>query len=88
MYLSVTSDYLVMLVQECLAMLLMAFIIVSIILFVLDGIKAQKEKRKRKTWITVLFVIGMIFSAILVIVMIAFFALLFFGFAVYAFFPR
>lgn len=35
-------------------------VIGSIVLFVIDGINAKKENRKRKLWITIAFVISLI----------------------------
>ena len=64
------------------------FFVGSIILFIVDGIKAKKENRKRRVWITVLFCISMGHLALAVLILIFFFAMLFLGFFAYAFFPR
>jgi len=41
-----------------------AFVTVSVILFIVDGIKAKRQHRKRKTGITVMFIIAIIFEVI------------------------
>ena len=47
------------------------FFICSLSLFILDGNKAKEEGRKRKTWITVLFIIsfGLMMTAIVLSVL-------------------
>lgn len=49
-----------------LTFLAFAFVVASIVLFIVDGVKASKEKRKRKKWITVMFIIAMILNAVFI----------------------
>lgn len=44
-----------------------AFIALSVVLFIIDGVKAKRQHRKRKTGITVMFVIAMIIAALEII---------------------
>ena len=68
--------------------LFIAFFFGSIILFIVDAIKAKKENRKIRIWIKVIFIISMVHIAIAVLILIFFFVMMFFGFLVWAFFPR
>ena len=61
------SDALAMLLEMGLSLAGMAFLTVSVILFIVDGIKAKREHRKRKTGIEVMFVIAIIFATIIAI---------------------
>ena len=44
-----------------------AFIALSVVLFIIDGVKAKRQHRKRKAGITVMFVIAMITAALEII---------------------
>ena len=44
-----------------------AFIALSVVLFIIDGVKAKRQHRKRKAGITVIFVIAMIIAALEII---------------------
>ncbi len=68
--------------------LFIVFFVGSIILFIIDAVKARKENRKIKTWIKVIFIINMVHIGIAVVLLIFFFAIMFLFFLVYAFFPR
>lgn len=46
---------------------IMAFIALSVVLFIIDGVKAKRQHRKRKAGITVIFVIAMIIPALEII---------------------
>ena len=54
------TDYFMMLLEQAAVSVVSILVIASIVLFVIDGIKAKKEKRKRKLWITIAFVISLI----------------------------
>lgn len=54
------TDYFMMLLEQAAVGVVSILVIASIVLFVIDGIKAKKEKRKRKLWITIAFVISLI----------------------------
>ena len=43
------------------------FIALSVVLFIIDGVKAKRQHRKRKAGITVMFVIAMIIAALEII---------------------
>lgn len=47
---------------------LFAFVIVSIILFIKDGIRAKREETGRKTYIKVMFIISMALIALVVVI--------------------
>ena len=68
--------------------LFFVFFVGSIILFIIDAVKARKENRKIKTWIKVIFIINMVHIGIAVALLIFFFAIMLLFFLVYAFFPR
>ena len=68
--------------------LFIVFFVGSIILFIIDAVKARKENRKIKTWIKVIFIINMVHIGIAVALLIIFFAIMLLFFLVYAFFPR
>ena len=68
--------------------LFIVFFVGSIILFIIDAVKARKENRKIKTWIKVIFIINMVHIGIAVALLICFFAIMLLFFLVYAFFPR
>ena len=68
--------------------LFIVFFVGSIILFIIDAVKARKENRKIKTWIKVIFIINMVHIGIAVALLIFFFAIMLLFFLVYAFFPR
>lgn len=52
---------------------LMGFVVLSVILFIIDGIKAKRQQRKRKAGITVMFIIAMILEAVFIIAVVLFF---------------
>lgn len=54
------TDYLMMLLEQAAVGVVSILVIGSIVLFVIDGINAKKENRKRKLWITIAFVISLI----------------------------
>ena len=56
----VYTDYFMMLLEQAAVGLVSILVIGSIVLFVIDGINAKKENRKRKLWITIAFVISLI----------------------------
>ena len=49
----------------------------SVVLFILDGIKAKSQNRKRKVGITVMFIISIIIHVLACLFIICFFAVLF-----------
>ena len=81
---SLTANYAVTLLEYGLSMLSMAYIAVSIIMFIVDGIKAKREQRNIKTKFKIMFITALILAGIIVLVVIAFIVLLVFGIAVYA----
>ena len=51
-----------MLLEQAAVGVVSILVIGSIVLFVIDGINAKKENRKRKLWITIAFVISLIIT--------------------------
>ena len=49
-----------MLLEQAAVGVVSILVIGSIVLFVIDGVNAKKEHRKRKLWITIAFVISLI----------------------------
>lgn len=64
---SAVSDMLATLLGMAFSLAGTAFLVVSVILFIVDGIKAKREHRKRKTGIKVMFVIAIFFATIITI---------------------
>ena len=64
---SAVSDMLATLLGMVFSLAGTAFLVVSVILFIVDGIKAKREHRKRKTGIKVMFVIAIFFATIITI---------------------
>ena len=62
---SAVSDMLATLLGMVFSLAGTAFLVVSVILFIIDGIKAKREHRKRKTGIKVMFVIAIILATII-----------------------
>ena len=56
----VYTDYFMMLLEQAAVGVVSILVIGSIVLFVIDGVNAKKEHRKRKLWITIAFVISLI----------------------------
>ena len=53
-----------------LTMAVTAFRVLSVVLFIIDGIKAKRQHRKRKVGITIMFIISIILDVIVVLGMI------------------
>ena len=53
-----------------LTMAVTAFMVLSVVLFIIDGIKAKRQHRKRKAGITIMFIISIILDVIVVLGMI------------------
>ena len=79
---------LTMVLESGLSTLLTAFIVVSVIRFIIDGVRAKREHRNIKTGIKIMFIIAVILAALLVITVIVFMFLVAFGIFTYAFMPR
>ena len=56
----VYTDYFMMLLEQAAVGVVSILVIGSIVLFIIDGVNAKKEHRKRKLWITIAFVISLI----------------------------
>ncbi|MBR2548734.1 MAG: hypothetical protein IKE92_01805 [Clostridiales bacterium] len=82
------SDMAVMALETGLSTLFTAFIAVSVIRFIIDGVRAKREHRNIKTGIKIMFIIAVILAALLVITVIVFMFLVAFGIFTYAFMPR
>ena len=69
------TDTLKMFGGQILSMLVIAFIVVSVVRFIIDCVRAKRQHRKVKTGIKVMFIIAVIgaaISAILTIIMMIF----------------
>ena len=53
-----------------LTMAVTAFMVLSVVLFIIDGMKAKRQHRKRKVGITIMFIISIILDVIVVLGMI------------------
>lgn len=82
------SDMTVMALETGLSTLFTAYIVVSVVRFIIDGVKAKREHRNIKTGIKIMFIIAVILAALLVITVIVFIFLMAFGIFTYAFMPR
>ena len=60
----VYTDYFMMLLEQAAVGVVSILVLGSIVLFVIDGINAKKENRKRKLWITIAFVISLIITVL------------------------
>lgn len=60
----VYTDYFMMLLEQAAVGVVSILVMGSIVLFVIDGINAKKENRKRKLWITIAFVISLIITVL------------------------
>ena len=58
------NDTLGMMLEGIVGTVFTAFVTVSVVLFIVDGIKAKRQHRKRKTGVTVMFIIAIIFEVI------------------------
>lgn len=82
------SDMAVMALETGLSTLFTAYIAVSVIRFIIDGVRAKREHRNIRTGIKIMFIIAVILAALLVITVIVFMFLVAFGIFTYAFMPR
>ena len=64
---SFLSDSLAMLLEWGLSIAGFGFLVLSIVLFIVDGIKAKRQHRKRKVGITIMFIISIILAVLLCI---------------------
>ena len=85
---SVTSDYLMMILEKGLISIFMLFVGASVVLFVIDSQKAKKEGRKIKLGIKIMFIIAVSLVGLSVIAVMLFIVLVIFGISVYALAPR
>ena len=85
---SVTSDYLMMILEKSLISIFMMFVGASVVLFVIDSQKAKKEGRKIKLGIKIMFIIAVSLVGLSVIAVMLFIVLVIFGISVYALAPR
>jgi hypothetical protein len=64
------TDTITMYLEMGLTMAVTAFMVLSVVLFIIDGIKAKRQHRKRKVGITIMFIISIILDVIVVLGMI------------------
>ena len=64
------TDTITMYLEMGLTMAVTAFMVLSVVLFIIDGIKAKRQHRKRKAGITIMFIISIILDVIVFLGMI------------------
>lgn len=64
------TDTITMYLEMGLTLAVTAFMVLSVVLFIIDGIKAKRQHRKRKVGITIMFIISIILDVIVVLGMI------------------
>lgn len=64
------TDTITMYLEMGLTMAVTAFMVLSVVMFIIDGIKAKRQHRKRKAGITIMFIISIILDVIVVLGMI------------------
>lgn len=65
------SNTLMETLEMFIGMAVTGFLVLSVVLFIVDGIKAKRQNRKRKTGIKVMFVISIVLATIMAIVLFA-----------------
>ena len=65
------SNTLMQTLEMFIGMAVTGFLVLSVVLFIVDGIKAKRQHRKRKTGIIVMFVISIVLATIMAIVLFA-----------------
>ena len=63
------SNTLMETLEMFIGMAVTGFLVLSVVLFIVDGIKAKRQNRKRKTGIKVMFVISIVLATIMAIVL-------------------
>ena len=61
-------DFLVQIIGLAIALGITIFVIVSIVLFIKDGIASKKEGRSRNKKITVMFIVSMVIIGLLIVI--------------------
>ena len=61
-------DFLVQIICWAIALGITIFVIVSIVLFIKDGIASKKEGRSRNKKITVMFIVSMVIIGLLIVI--------------------
>ena len=67
------TDTVTMYLEMGLTLAVTAFMVLSVVLFIIDGIKSKRQHRKRKVGITIMFIISIILDVIMVVSMILIF---------------
>jgi len=70
------SNTLMETLEMFIGMAVTGFLVLSVVLFIVDGIKAKRQNRKRKTGIKVMFVISIVLATIMAIVLFALVAMI------------
>ena len=70
------SNTLMQTLEMFIGMAVTGFLVLSVVLFIVDGIKAKRQNRKRKTGIKVMFVISIVLATILAIILFALVAMI------------
>jgi len=70
------SNTLMQTLEMFIGMAVTGFLVLSVVLFIVDGIKAKRQNRKRKTGIKVMFVISIVLATIMAIILFALVAMI------------
>lgn len=70
------SNTLMETLEMFIGMAVTGFLVLSVVLFIVDGIKAKRQNRKRKTGIKVMFVISIVLATIMAIILFALVAMI------------
>ncbi len=70
------SNTLMETLEMFIGMAVTGFLVLSVVLFIVDGIKAKRQNRKRKTGIKVMFVISIVLATIMAIILCALVAMI------------
>ena len=70
------SNTLMETLEMFIGMAVTGFLVLSVVIFIVDGIKAKRQNRKRKTGIKVMFVISIVLATIMAIVLFALVAMI------------
>lgn len=70
------SNTLMETLEMFIGMAVTGFLVLSVVLFIVDGIKAKRQNRKRKAGIKVMFVISIVLATIMAIVLFALVAMI------------
>jgi hypothetical protein len=81
------TDLAAMYLEKALVSIVFLYCLTAIVLFIVDGIKAKKEHRKRKKVFTVMFIIALVIYALAILAVLALIAIMILYFLTYVGLP-